>query len=662
MDPTMTMLFHVLFVLLWTLSTITALSIPTTTTTTTTQQQHVVVVGAGIGGLAVACRIAAAAQQQQQQQQDHDDKTTSVQVTVLEKNTHTGGRCGSTTGLFRHERGPSLLLLKDVYESLFADCCGGTTTVGSQSNQPTTVQQIMANFGLEIRQCLPAYQVVFDDGDCLEVGFPKVPTTPSSSSLLLQQREEQSRQQMNTYETNGATKWDEYLNTAAAFLDCGLPNFIQERLDLSSFPTFLYQSLRDKAKAWPLLPHSTVLDNLFESTKLQALASFQNLYVGLQPYCDETQIGGGVLCKTAPAVFALLAAIELHPQNENAGVYAPIGGFQAVTDAVEQLALSFSNVQIKTNVTVTKVTKDGVWMTCSSSSNDEEQKGDEQFVPANLVVVNADLPYATKTIMNNDNDTVSNSNDNTPPQQKGPSESFPMDRYDWDDRFDYSSGVIAFHWSVDCQLEDLNTHNVFLVASSRDAAEQSWRCLRAPQDKSSDLEPFNFYVHRPTHTDPTAAPLGCDAITVLVPCSTLQRIPECAHRTRDEAIRQYHDQFDDSVINHARDRVLRRLAKIESLQNLANHIVEEMVDTPATYANQYNVAAGTPFALSHGFGQLSLTRPGHESQTHPNVLHVGASSRPGNGVPLVLIGAQQVAEKALRRLQQQQKVAKDATD
>jgi hypothetical protein len=37
---------------------------------------------------------------------------------------------------------------------------------------------------------------------------------------------------------------------------------------------------------------------------------------------------------------------------------------------------------------------------------------------------------------------------------------------------------------------------------------------------------------------------------------------------------------------------------------------------------------------SHGLGQLSLTSPAHECNTHDNVLFVGASSQPGNGVPV----------------------------
>jgi hypothetical protein len=52
---------------------------------------------------------------------------------------------------------------------------------------------------------------------------------------------------------------------------------------------------------------------------MRALASFQDLYVGLEPYRNQKQIGGGVWTSTAPAVFGLLAAIELHPTNHHSG-------------------------------------------------------------------------------------------------------------------------------------------------------------------------------------------------------------------------------------------------------------------------------------------------------------------------------------------------------
>ena len=66
-------------------------------------------------------------------------------------------------------------------------------------------------------------------------------------------------------------------------------------------------------------PHSDVLDAIFSSDKMKAVAAFQDLYVGLEPYRNDGLLGGGVLRSTAPAVFGLLAAIELHPTNKKSG-------------------------------------------------------------------------------------------------------------------------------------------------------------------------------------------------------------------------------------------------------------------------------------------------------------------------------------------------------
>lgn len=137
---------------------------------------------------------------------------------------------------------------------------------------------------------------------------------------------------------------------------------------------------------------------------------------------------------------------------------------------------------------------------------------------------------------------------------------------------------------------------------------------------------------------------------VLVPTKTLSHQADFAQLPRDEAISKYKKQFDDETVSRIRDAVFRRMAAIKSLKNLQSHILDEVVDTPGTYADQYNLAGGTPFGLSHGFAQLSLARPGPESSKLNNVLFCGASSRPGNGVPLVLLGAKNVAERAINKL------------
>ena len=184
------------------------------------EKNQVVVVGAGVGGLATAARIASS--------------NSNIDVTILEKNDFVGGRSGSfdvdiaKVGSFRHERGASLLPLPHIYNQLFEDCHARAV-----------------DFGLELKTCVPAYQVVYDDGDRLNVGFPEV---ICSTNADVRNQQLESRRKMDTLEPNGALKWDEYQRACSAFLDCGLPNFIEERLDLFSFPAFLREALRDFGK------------------------------------------------------------------------------------------------------------------------------------------------------------------------------------------------------------------------------------------------------------------------------------------------------------------------------------------------------------------------------------------------------------------------------
>ena len=316
-------------------------------------------------------------------------------------------------------------------------------------------------------------------------------------------------------------------------------------------------------------------------------------------------------------------------------VFAAEGGFEAISQSFVKLAESVG-VSFQTGKTATQIAKNGVHVRNSNTKNDDKI-ADDSFVPADLIIVNADLPYASMSLIADSDDESTNDRKES--------------RYDWDPSYLYSSGVLAFHWSIDKELVDLKTHNVYLAAASgRSQAEESWRLLRKGSQNTKNptgVEPFNFYVHCPTKTDPSAAPEGCDSIMVLVPCPTLQRKKEFAKLPRDEAIAKYKEQFNEKVVTEMRQAVLDRFSVFDSLKDLKDHILDEVVDTPGTYADSYNVAAGTPFALSHGFGQLSLTRPGMHSSESNNILYCGASSRPGNGVPLVLIGSKLVSKKAI---------------
>lgn len=144
-----------------------------------------------------------------------------------------------------------------------------------------------------------------------------------------------------------------------------------------------------------------------------------------------------------------------------------------------------------------------------------------------------------------------------------------------------------------------------------------------------------------------------DALLVLVPCPHLARDKSYAALSREESILEYRNQFGEDFISNAREAVFERMSVIDSLRDLKTLLVHEVVDSPPTYAELYNVGAGTPFALSHGLAQLSLARPGPFSSGLSKVFFCGASSRPGNGVPLVLTGAKLLADKVASRIKKQ---------
>ena len=232
--------------------------------TASSPPRRVIVVGGGVGGLAVAARIASSVGPV-----TGTGAGAGVEVILLEKNSPEmlGGRCGSfdvtVPGLkgvgisgddgggdrgsgsvggegtgegvgpqssFRHERGPSLLLLKSEYETLFRDC--GRTA---------------EEYGLNMVQCDPAYQVVFHDGESIELGFARDKNRDAAAAMA--EGERKSRSIMDGFERDGAAKWDEYMKVCFS-----LPSlfFISSQLDIIPTDSPLLPSW--EIIVWPLRP------------------------------------------------------------------------------------------------------------------------------------------------------------------------------------------------------------------------------------------------------------------------------------------------------------------------------------------------------------------------------------------------------------------------
>ena len=137
----------------------------------------------------------------------------------------------------------------------------------------------------------------------------------------------------------------------------------------------------------------------------------------------------------------------------------------------------------------------------------------------------------------------------------------------------------------------------------------------------------SLLVTRPTASDPTLAPEGRDLLYVLAPAPNLDR------GSIDWA--SGGGAYVEDMITRVADRLLPGLPGDATVLDVV---------TPADWARQ-GMAAGSPFALAHTFGQTGPFRPGNMVRGIDNAVLAGSSTVPGVGVPTTLISGRLAADR-----------------
>ncbi|MBW6499932.1 MAG: phytoene desaturase [Bacteroidales bacterium] len=327
--------------------------------------------------------------------------------------------------------------------------------------------------------------------------------------------------------------------------------------------------------------HFRYTRRFFRHPHLLMAYTFQNIYVGQSPF-------------DSPALFSMVPAAEL-----TEGSFFPSGGgLFAVVDKLTEMAVKegvrfFYDTPVK-RIIVKGKKAEGVVLY------------DDSRVSSDIVVANADLPYVYRELL---------------PDRRASRRL---------ERLKYSCSAICFHWGLDKVYDQIGHHSVFLSDGFRNGLDKIFR------DKSVSNNP-SFYVHAPARTDPSAAPLNHDTLSVIVAAGHVDRKM---------------DQDWESMKKRAREAVIRRL-KQQGLDDIEEHIKFEISYTPADWESACNIERGAVFgSLGHNIFQMGYFRPHNRHDSYKNVYFVGGSTHPGNGIPNVLISARLVSERILKeRLQ-----------
>jgi phytoene desaturase len=135
---------------------------------------------------------------------------------------------------------------------------------------------------------------------------------------------------------------------------------------------------------------------------------------------------------------------------------------------------------------------------------------------------------------------------------------------------------------------------------------------------------FSLYVHRPTATDPSFAPPGCDSWYVLAP------VPNLQSGTNWEAVA---GAYGDSILKALGETMM---------PGLENHVVERFHMTPADFRDRYLSVHGAGFSIAPILRQSAWFRFHNRAESLRNLFLVGAGTHPGAGLPGVLSSAKVV--------------------
>lgn len=186
-------------------------------------------------------------------------------------------------------------------------------------------------------------------------------------------------------------------------------------------------------------------------------------------------------------------------------------------------------------------------------------------------------------------------------------------------RMRYSMSLFVVYFGTDRRYEDVAHHEILMGPRYRGLLDDIFTTKRLASD-------FSLYLHRPTATDPSLAPPGCDSWYVLSP------VP---HLGGDTDWRTAAGPYRDAIVRYLEERYLPDLSK---------HIVSEHRIDPLHFRDTLDSHLGSAFSVEPILAQSAWFRPHNRSEDVPNLYFAGAGTHPGAGLPGVMSSGKIVAD------------------
>jgi phytoene desaturase len=376
---------------------------------------------------------------------------------------------------------------------------------------------------------------------------------------------EAMRQQIARFSPRDVEGYENYLKASEAIFKVGFE-------ELGDVP---FDSWKDMARIVPamlrLRSYRTVYDfvaSYIRDERLRVVLSFHPLLIGGNPF-------------TTTSIYCLIAFLE-----RRWGVHFAMGGTGKLVEGLVGL-IEGQGGSVRCSCEVTEIlTRQGAATGIRLASG--------ETLRADIVVSNADSAWTYKNLLPG------------------------ITRKRWTDRridrARYSMSLFVWYFGTRRRYDDVAHHTILLGPRYRGLLQDIF-------ERKVLAEDFSLYLHRPTATDPSLAPPGCDAFYVLSPVPHLESGIDWSARA--EPYRRRIEQALSEII----------------LPNLGREVVTSRMLTPQDFQDRLSSYRGAAFGLEPILTQSAWFRPHNRSEEVKRLFLVGAGTHPGAGLPGVLSSA-----------------------
>lgn len=311
-----------------------------------------------------------------------------------------------------------------------------------------------------------------------------------------------------------------------------------------------------------------LVSKYLKDDRLRQVMSFHPLLVGGNPF-------------STTSIYTLIAFLE-----RKWGVHFPAGGTGALVKGLVSL-IEGQGGSVRCNAEVKRiVVKNGRAVGVELASGEK--------LDAKVVVSNADSAWTYKHLID------------------------AQDRRRWTDKRiekqRYSMSLFVWYFGTKRSYPDVKHHTILLGPRYKGLLDDIFQRHVLADD-------FSLYLHRPTATDPTLAPQGCDTFYVLSPVPNLTSGTDWTH-TAETYRQSIEAMLQDSILPGLRDE-----------------IVTSRLLTPQDFQDRLLSFRGAAFGPEPVLTQSAFFRPHNQSEDIEGLYLVGAGTHPGAGLPGVLSSA-----------------------